>query len=209
MEPGRAAGHDLDIATGAEAAASTASASALASKTSTARASAAQCRGPAVPRRTPRPAASPPPAGRRHRPGRPRTARYRQSPAPGCGPVAAIRLGSSEGRMSDSSDEIGLASLSSGCPPPNSRAWSSARNDQVTASLRPRAASAAWPPPCAAAMALSTGRATAWSRRMGVERHLIEPDDAADFLDEIRLRHGCPAARSEPRSPARLRFRVT
>ena len=44
--------------------------------------------------------------------------------------------------MSDSSAAIGLASASSGLPPPNSSASRLETNDQVTASVRPRAASA-------------------------------------------------------------------
>ena len=43
--------------------------------------------------------------------------------------------------MSVSSDEMALASFSSACPPPNSFACASGMNDQVTASLKPRAAS--------------------------------------------------------------------
>ena len=46
------------------------------------------------------------------------------------------------GRMSDSSAAIGLASASSALPPPNSSASRFETNDQVTASIRPRAASA-------------------------------------------------------------------
>ena len=44
--------------------------------------------------------------------------------------------------MSDKSAAIGLASASSGLPPPNNSACGFAMNDQVTASTRPRAASA-------------------------------------------------------------------
>ena len=44
--------------------------------------------------------------------------------------------------MSDRSAAIGLASASSGLPPPNSSACGLAMNDQVTASTMPRAASA-------------------------------------------------------------------
>ncbi len=44
--------------------------------------------------------------------------------------------------MSDSSAAIGLASASAACPPPNSSASRFDTNDQVTASVSPRAASA-------------------------------------------------------------------
>ena len=44
--------------------------------------------------------------------------------------------------MSDSSAAIGLASASAALPPPNSSASRLETNDQVTASVRPRAASA-------------------------------------------------------------------
>ena len=44
--------------------------------------------------------------------------------------------------MSDMSAAIGLASFSSGWPPPNSFACASGMNDQVTASIMPRTASA-------------------------------------------------------------------
>ena len=46
------------------------------------------------------------------------------------------------GRISDSSAAIGLASASSGLPPPNNSAWALAMKDQVTASTKLRAASA-------------------------------------------------------------------
>ena len=44
--------------------------------------------------------------------------------------------------MSESSEEIGLASSSSGLPPPKSSACAFGTKDQVTASFMPRAASA-------------------------------------------------------------------
>ena len=44
--------------------------------------------------------------------------------------------------MSESSDEIGLASDNSAAPPPKSSACALGRNDQVIASFSPRAASA-------------------------------------------------------------------
>ena len=44
--------------------------------------------------------------------------------------------------MSDSSAAIGLASARAGAPPPNATARSRGMNDQVTASAKPRAASA-------------------------------------------------------------------
>ena len=68
----------------------------------------------------------------RHRESRDRRSSARRRRDPG------IRLG----RMSESSAAIGLASASSGLPPPNSSACFLAMNDQVTASTRLRAASA-------------------------------------------------------------------
>jgi hypothetical protein len=56
--------------------------------------------------------------------------------------VGVALPGSSEGRMSDMSAAIGLASLSSGLPPPKSAACPAGMKDQVTASIMPRTASA-------------------------------------------------------------------
>ena len=72
--------------------------------------------------------------------------------------------------MSVSSDEIGLASTRSGLrwPSPNSRACASGRNDQVTASLRPRAASVRRAAIMRRCSGLSTGLATAVGR--GIRR---------------------------------------
>ena len=56
--------------------------------------------------------------------------------------AAATRPGMRLGRMSDRSAAIGLASASSGLPPPNKSACFFSMNDQVTASTRLRAPSA-------------------------------------------------------------------
>ena len=56
--------------------------------------------------------------------------------------AAAIRPGSRLGRMSERSAAMGLASASSGAPPPKISACALATKDHVTASTMPRAASA-------------------------------------------------------------------
>ncbi len=158
------------VATGAPAASSTASASALASKASTGARRPCQLRGTALPRRMPAARSVSSSGGRRHRPGRLRTAPRRGSRAPCCAPAAAMRLGRSEGRMSESSDEIGLASLQRlRWPPPKSFACASGRNDQVTASLRPRAASVRRAATMRFCSGLSTGLATAAGRGIACE----------------------------------------
>ena len=94
-----------------------------------------------------------------------------------------IRLG----RMSERSAAIGLASASSGLPPPKSSACGLETNDQVTASTMPRAASAR--------LALRVriwivgqhrlARVVAALERR--RRHAVDADDAHDLLDDVGL----------------------
>ena len=67
--------------------------------------------------------------------------------------------------MSERSDAIGLASASSGLPPPNSSAAGLAMNDQVTASRRPNAASARLAVRVRFCSSVSTGAGTPSFRR--------------------------------------------
>ena len=89
--------------------------------------------------------------------------------------------------MSDISWEIGLARASAALPPPKSSACGLEMNDQVTASLNPRAASAR---PCPVSpdlpgcQNLLPDRAGPRQRR---QRHPVKPDDAHDLLNEIGL----------------------
>ena len=71
--------------------------------------------------------------------------------------------------MSDSSAAIGLASASSGWPPPNSSACGLEMNDQVTASTRPRAASARLALRVRTCAGVSTGLRGASPRSNGVD----------------------------------------
>ena len=71
--------------------------------------------------------------------------------------------------MSDSSAAIGLASASSGWPPPNSSACGLEMNDQVTASIRPRAASARLALRVRTCAVVSTGLRGASPRPNGVD----------------------------------------
>jgi len=102
-------------------------------------------------------------------------------------PAAAIRLGRSDGRISVSSDEIGLASFNSGWPPPKSLACASGMNDQVTASLKPREASARLAASMRFCSVLRTGRAIGYWALHGSERNIIEADNAADLFHQVRL----------------------
>ncbi len=89
------------------------------------------------------------------------------------------------GRMSERSAAIGLASASSGLPPPNSSACVLAMNDQVTASMRLRAASARLALRVRSWIGVSTGlrwRVTARKRR---QRHAIDADDAHHLFDDV------------------------
>ena len=89
--------------------------------------------------------------------------------------------------MSDKSAAIGLASASSGLPPPNNSAASLAMNDQVTASTRLRAASAR----LALRVRTWIGRQHRLARRLAAverrRRHAIDADDAHDLLDNVGL----------------------
>ena len=67
--------------------------------------------------------------------------------------------------MSERSAAIGLASASSGLPPPNSFAWSWETNDQVTASLKPKLASARFAARVRFCNSVSTGLGTPASSR--------------------------------------------
>ena len=101
--------------------------------------------------------------------------------------AAAIRPGMRLGRMSESSAAIGLASASSALPPPNSSACGLEMNDQVTASTRPRAASAR----LALRVRTCSGGEHRLARRLAaVERrrgHAVDADDAHDLLDDVGL----------------------
>ncbi len=72
------------------------------------------------------------------------------------------------GRMSESSAAIGLASASSGLPPPKSSACDLAIKDHVTASTRLRAASARLPLRVRTWIGVSTGLRGASPRSNGV-----------------------------------------
>ena len=89
--------------------------------------------------------------------------------------------------MSERSAAIGLASASSGLPPPNNSACGLAMNDQVTASTRPRAASARLAlrvRTCGDGEHRLARRLAAVERRRG---HAVDAGDAHDFLDDIGL----------------------
>ena len=83
--------------------------------------------------------------------------------------AAATRPGIRLGRMSERSAAIGLASASSGLPPPNSSACGFAMNDHVTASSIPRAASARLPLRVRSWIGVSTGLRGASPRPNGVD----------------------------------------
>ena len=89
--------------------------------------------------------------------------------------------------MSDRSAAIGLASASSGAPPPNNSACGLEMKDQVTASTRPRVASAR----LALRGANLRGGQHRLARRVAARefgrRHAIDARDAHDFLDDIGL----------------------
>ena len=83
-------------------------------------------------------------ACRRHIAGRPRRGPRRRMPRSALRRPRPARLGRIEGRMTSRSARIGLARAKAGLPPPNRAACRRARmKDQVTASMSPRAASAA------------------------------------------------------------------
>ena len=116
--------------------------------------------------------ASPPPPRRadrsrrrRGRSARPRTGRRRQSRAAHCAPPRRRGRGRRLGRMSERSAAIGLASASSGLPPPNNSAAGLAMNDHVTASRRPSAASARLASRVRFCSGVSTGAGTPSFRR--------------------------------------------
>ena len=87
--------------------------------------------------------------------------------------------------MSERSAAIGLASASSGLPPPNSSACFLAMNDHVTASTRLRAASARLALRVRTWIGVSTGLRGAVAARKRRRRHLVDADDAHDLLDDI------------------------
>ena len=89
--------------------------------------------------------------------------------------------------MSDRSAAIGLASVSDGWPPPNSSAWGCATNDQLTASTRPRAASARL---ARRVRSWNLGQDRLARRVAAIERrkwHPVDADDPHDFLDDVGL----------------------
>ena len=81
--------------------------------------------------------------------------------------------------------EIGLLSVSSGCPPPNSFASSGGMNDQVTASTSPRAASTRRVSLWRFCASVSTGLATPASRGIRRCRHFIDAGEPHHFLDQV------------------------
>ena len=87
--------------------------------------------------------------------------------------------------MSDSSAAIGLASASAALPPPNNSASRLEMNDQVTASVMPRAASARLASRVRSWMAVSTGLRASAPRGNGVAGTLLDADDAHDLLDDV------------------------
>ena len=89
--------------------------------------------------------------------------------------------------MSDRSAAIGLASASSGLPPPNSSACGLEMNDQVTASTMPRAASARLALRVRTWIGVSTGLRGASPRVERRRRHAVDADDAHDLLDDVGL----------------------
>ena len=87
--------------------------------------------------------------------------------------------------MSDNSAAIGLASASSGLPPPNSSASRFETNDHVTASVRPRTASARLALRVRVWIGVSTDlRASALARERR-RWNRIDADDTHQFLDDI------------------------
>ena len=89
--------------------------------------------------------------------------------------------------MSERSAAIGLASASSGLPPPNSSACFLAMNDQVTASTRLRAASARLALRVRSWIGVSTGLRGASPRSERRRRHAVDAEDAHHLLDDIGL----------------------
>ena len=89
--------------------------------------------------------------------------------------------------MSDRSAAIGLASASSGLPPPNSSACGLAMNDQVTASTRPRAPSARLALRVRSCSGVSTGLRGAGAAIERRRRHAVDADDAQHLLDDVGL----------------------
>ena len=89
--------------------------------------------------------------------------------------------------MSDISDAIGLASASSGCPPPNNSAAGFAMNDHVTASTMPRAASARLARRVRDWIGVRIGLRGVVAAIERRHRHLVDADDAHDLLDDVGL----------------------
>ena len=89
--------------------------------------------------------------------------------------------------MSERSAAIGLASTSSGLPPPNSSACGLEMNDQVTASTRPRAASARLALRVRICSGVSTGLRGEFAAIERRHRHAVDADDAHDLLDDVGL----------------------
>ena len=89
--------------------------------------------------------------------------------------------------MSDMSAAIGLASFSAVWPPPNSSACLAGMNDQVTASIMPRTASArlaARVRTCSVVRILRVDRVVAAER---LRRDVVDAVDAHHLLDQIGL----------------------
>ena len=127
---------------GAPIAASTASASAFASKASTGRVGPCQLRDTAWPLRRPVAIMRWPVGVASLYSGPTSNSAGSPSPRASLRRAASIRLGRIEGRIVSSVASIEFSSRRSAAPPPNRSACLKGRNDQVTASFMPRAASA-------------------------------------------------------------------
>ena len=99
------------------------------------------------------------------------------------GHETGIRLG----RMSERSAAIGLASASFACPPPKSSACALPMNDHVTASTMARLASARLARRFRTCKGVRIGLRASSPRGNGVNRHLVDADDAHDLLDNVGL----------------------
>ena len=89
--------------------------------------------------------------------------------------------------MSERSAAIGFASASAGAPPPNNSACGLEMNDQVTASTRPRVASARLALRRRSLRGGENGLARRVAAREFGRGHAIDAGDAHDFLDDIGL----------------------
>ena len=87
--------------------------------------------------------------------------------------------------MSESSAAIGLASASAALPPPNNSASRLEMNDQVTASVMPRAASARLASRVRSWIGGEHRLAGVGAARKRRRRHALDADDAHQLLDDV------------------------